>query len=158
MESLSRATRNKIASAAHFRCEYCQTAQEISGAQMHVEHIIPLARGGRSDESNLCLARCMSNISFPLPVVAAQTKAICAWCNSYKWAQTHGVDPETHVEVPLFNPRTQQWHDHFCWSENGVYIIGLTAIGRATVDTLKMNNVCILPASRHWVEAGWHPP
>src|SRR6266446_10042672 len=78
MESLSRATRNKIASAAHFRCEYCQTAQEISGAQMHVEHIIPLVRGGRSDESNLCLA--------------------CAWCNSYKWAQTHGVDSETHVK------------------------------------------------------------
>jgi len=131
MESLSRATRNKIASAAHFRCEYCQTAQEISGAQMHVEHIIPLVRGGRSDESNLCLA--------------------CAWCNSYKWAQTH-------VEVPLFNPRTQQWHDHFRWSVNRVYIIGLTVIGRATVDTLKMNNVFIVPARRHWVEAGWHPP
>jgi len=109
MESLSRATRNKIASAAHFRCEYCQTAQEISGAQMHVEHIIPLARGSHLDESNLCLA--------------------CAWCNSY-----------------------------FRWSENGVYIIGLTAIGRATVDTLKMNNVFIVPARRHWVEAGWHPP
>jgi 5-methylcytosine-specific restriction endonuclease McrA len=65
MESLSRATRDKIASAAHYRCEYCQTAQEISGAQMHIEHIIPLSRGGRSDDSNLCLA--------------------CAWCNSYKW-------------------------------------------------------------------------
>src|SRR5438093_12114242 len=63
MESLSRATRNKIASAAHYRCEYCQTAQEISGAQMHIEHVIPLSRGGRSDKSNLCLA--------------------CAWCNSY---------------------------------------------------------------------------
>jgi 5-methylcytosine-specific restriction endonuclease McrA len=34
---------------------------------MHIEHIIPLARGGRSDESNLCLA--------------------CAWCNSYEWRE-----------------------------------------------------------------------
>ena len=58
------------------------------------------------------------------------------FCNSYKWAQTHGRDPETHEEVPLFDPRTQHWHEHFYWSENGVYIIGLTAIGRATVDTL----------------------
>ncbi|HEY7493873.1 MAG TPA: HNH endonuclease [Candidatus Tectomicrobia bacterium] len=138
MESISRATRDKIASAAHYRCEYCQTAQEISGAQMHIEHIIPLSRGGRSDESNLCLA--------------------CAWCNSYKWVQTHGVDPETHTEVPLFHPRTQQWHAHFRWSENGVYIMGLTVIGRATVETLKMNNEFIVPARRHWVEAGWHPP
>ena len=37
-------------------------------------------------------------------------------------------------------------------------IIGLTAIGRATVETLKTNNVFIVPARRHWVEAGWHPP
>jgi HNH endonuclease len=137
MDSILRATRDKIASAAQYRCEYCQTAQEISGAQMHIEHIIPLSRGGSSDESNLCLA--------------------CAWCNSYKWVQTHGRDPETHEEVPLFDPRTQHWHEHFYWSENGVYIIGLTAIGRATVDTLKMNNAFIVPARRHWVEAGWHP-
>jgi hypothetical protein len=40
----------------------------------------------------------------------------------------------------------------------GVYIIGLTVIGRATVETLKMNNEFIVPARRHWVEAGWHPP
>ena len=86
---------------------------------MNIEHIIPLSRGGRSDESNLCLA--------------------CAWCNSYKWAQTHGVDPETHVEISLFKPRTQQWHNHFRWSENGVSIIGLTAIGHATVDALPRN-------------------
>ena len=138
MDSFTRATRDQIASAAQYRCEYCQTAQEISGAQMHIEHIIPLSRGGNSDTSNLCLA--------------------CAWCNSYKWTQVHGFDLETGTEVPLFNPRTQQWQDHFRWSENGVYIIGLTAIGRATVDALKMNNTFIVPARRHWVEAGWHPP
>jgi hypothetical protein len=71
MEAISRATRDKIASAAHHRCEYCQTSQAISGAQMHIEHIIPLSRGGTADESNLYLT--------------------CAWCNSYKWAHTHVV-------------------------------------------------------------------
>jgi hypothetical protein len=138
MESRSRASRDQIAFAAQYRCEYCQTAQDISGAQMHIEHIIPLSRVGSADAGNLCLA--------------------CAWCNSYKWAHTHGVDPETRAEVRLFNPRTQHWSDHFRWSEDGAYIIGLTAIGRATVDTLKMNNAFIVPARRHWVEAGWHPP
>ncbi|PKO23357.1 MAG: hypothetical protein CVU38_04465 [Chloroflexi bacterium HGW-Chloroflexi-1] len=48
---------------------------------MHVEHIIPLARGGSSDEDNLWLT--------------------CAWCNSYKGAQTHAVDPLTSEEVAL---------------------------------------------------------
>jgi hypothetical protein len=138
MDAIPSSTRARIASAAHYRCEYCQTAQEISGAQMHIEHIIPRSRGGSADESNLCLA--------------------CAWCNSYKWAQTHGRDPETQEEVPLFHPRAQPWHAHFRWSQDGVYIIGLTAIGRATVDTLKMNNMFIVPARRHWVDAGWHPP
>lgn len=138
MDTISKAIRDKIASAASYRCEYCQTAQAISDAQMHIEHIVPLSRGGDSDNRNLCLA--------------------CAWCNSYKWAYTHGVDPETHSAVPLFHPRTQQWHDHFCWSENGVFIMGLTPTGRATVDTLKMNNTFIVSARRHWVEAGWHPP
>ena len=89
MESISRAIRDKIASAAHYRCEYCQTAREISGAQMHIEHIIPLSRGGRSDESNLCLA--------------------CAWCNSYKWVQTHGFDPETHIEPTQGTGSARQW-------------------------------------------------
>ncbi len=105
---------------------------------MHIEHILPLSRRGTSDEQNLCLA--------------------CAWCNSYKWAQIYALDPITGQEVALFHPRTQRWHEHFRWSENGVYIIGLTAVGRATVDALKMNNPFIVPARRHWVEAGWHPP
>ncbi len=90
----------------------------VSGAQMTIEHIIPISRGGNSDESNLCLA--------------------CAWCNSYKWAKTQARDSATGEEAPLFNPRHQLWHEHFRWHENGVYIIGLTAIGRATVDALKM--------------------
>ena len=81
-------TRERVAAAAHYRCEYCQTAQEISGAQMHVEHIVPLSRGGTSEESNLAWS--------------------CAWCNSYKWARTHGRDPETGEETSLFNPRRQR--------------------------------------------------
>lgn len=135
---IPKAARDKIAAMAHHRCEYCQTAQQISGGQMNIEHIIPLARGGGSEENNLCLA--------------------CAWCNSYKWAHTHGVDPETGQETALFHPRQHQWSVHFRWSEDGITIIGLTATGRATVATLKMNNDYIASARRHWAEAGWHPP
>jgi 5-methylcytosine-specific restriction endonuclease McrA len=52
---------------------------------MHIEHLIPLASGGSSGEENLWLA--------------------CAWCNSFKAAKTHAIDPETGEEAPLFNPR-----------------------------------------------------
>lgn len=138
MDHIPSSIRDKIAATAHNRCEYCQTAQTISGGQMHVDHIIPESRGGSSAEDNLCLA--------------------CAWCNSYKWAKTVGVDPQTGQEVPLFNPRLQSWPDHFRWSDDGLYIIGQTAVGRATVEALKMNNEFIIPARRYWVEAGWHPP
>ena len=103
------ATRERVAAAAHYRCEYCQTAQKISGAQMHVEHIIPLSRGGTSEESNLTWS--------------------CAWCNSYKWARTHGRDPETGQETPLFNPRDQRWEAHFYINKLGrIGLAGFTEI------------------------------
>jgi hypothetical protein len=60
--------------------------------------------------------------------------------------------------VPLFNPRLQRWSDHFEWSADGIQIVGLTMIGRATVIALQMNNPTIVPARRRWAAAGWHPP
>lgn len=130
--------RRKVAIAAKHRCGYCLTAQKISGAQMHIEHIVPLAHGGTSDEANLWLA--------------------CAWCNSHKGDQTHAVDPETTQTRPLYNPRAQRWSDHFQWSDDGTQIIGLTPIGRTSVKALQLNNEFIVAARRFWVQAGWHPP
>jgi len=127
-----------VAAEALHRCGYCLTAQRISGAQMHVEHIVPLSYGGTSDEENLWL--------------------VCAWCNSYKGDRIHALDLVTEEEVSLFNPRTQRWSDHFRWSDDGIQIIGLTPTGRATVLALRLNNEFILPARRHWVLAGWHLP
>ncbi len=138
MPTISKTVRERIAKAANYCCEYCQTAQQISGAQMNIKHIIPISRGGTSEPENLCNS--------------------CAWCNSYKWAKVGGLDPETNQVVPLFNPRQQQWRDHFEWNQDSVYIVGKTAVGRATIVALKMNNSFILPARRHWAEAGWHPP
>ncbi len=138
MTYISKKLRRYISQAAGHRCGYCLTNQKISGAQMHLEHITPRSQGGSSDETNLWLA--------------------CAWCNSYKGVQTEAVDPLTEQCIPLFNPITQNWLDHFRWSDDGLTIIGLTAIGRATVLALQLNNEYILPARRHWVLAGWHPP
>jgi hypothetical protein len=105
---------------------------------LHVEHIIPLAAGGKSDEENLWLA--------------------CPLCNGFKGSQTHHLDPETGEAAPLFNPRWQNWSDHFQWSAGGVEIRGLTPAGRATVVALKLNSDNLTRARRRWVLVGWHPP
>lgn len=135
---ISKALRKKIAAEARHRCGYCLTPQLFTAMPMHVEHIIPLAAGGTSDESNLWLA--------------------CPLCNGRKGTQTHGVDSVTGEQAPLFNPRQQKWEEHFCWSENGVEIIGLTPTGRVTVQALQLNNAHLKRARRRWVAAGWHPP
>ena len=120
MAYVSDTVRRKVAAAAQHRCGYCQTSQLISGAQLHIEHILPLARGGASDEDNLWLA--------------------CAWCNSYKSDLTEAPDPVSGEKAALFNPRQQIWGEHFRWREDGLEIIGVTPTGRATVAALRMNN------------------
>ena len=137
-EGVPKALREHIAAEAGYRCGYCLTDQRVSGAQMHIEHLIPRAQGGRSARTNLWLS--------------------CAWCNSYKGTRTEAVDPATGMRVGLFNPRTQVWSEHFCWTDDGVRILGLTPVGRATVEALRLNNPYIVPARRMWVVAGWHPP
>jgi hypothetical protein len=83
----------------------------------------------------------------------------CPICNGHKAAKTHATDPQTGTTVPLFNPRIQKWTEHFRWSDDGVRIIGLTPIGRATVVALCLNEDAIaLEVRRSWVSVGWHPP
>jgi hypothetical protein len=102
---------------------------------MHTDHIDP---DGEDVLENLCLA--------------------CANCNQSKYIATDAPDPMSREVVPLFNPRTQQWHDHFEWIDNGLRVHGLTAIGRATIERLKMNHDRIVLARESWISIGLHPP
>jgi hypothetical protein len=135
---ISGALRQRVAVAAHFRCGYCLTSQRIIGPLLEIDHIIPEARGGTSDEENLWLA--------------------CPMCNSHKADRQASVDPESQVTVSLFNPRAERWDEHFEWVEAGAIIRGKTPQGRATVTALQMNHPDIVAARRLWVIAGWHPP
>ncbi|MDZ7288980.1 MAG: HNH endonuclease [candidate division KSB1 bacterium] len=130
--------RSAIADQAGRRCGYCQTAEAYTGMPLQVEHIVPLAAGGETVESNLWLA--------------------CGLCNRNKGTQTHAIDPVNNELIALFNPRTQNWLEHFVWSEDGVHISGRTPCGRATVVALKLNNDYLILARKHWVSVGWHPP
>lgn len=138
MSYITRQLRPKIAQQAKHQCGYCQTQERVSGIPLTVEHIIPTAKGGLDEEENLWLS--------------------CRLCNEQKGSATDGLDPETNTRAPLFNPRTQQWSEHFRWSEDGVQIIGQTAVGRATIETLNLNAPFRVSSRRLWVEVGWHPP
>jgi hypothetical protein len=120
---------------AHFLCEYCQTSQRITGQAMHVDHIDP---DGDDTLENLCLA--------------------CGNCNLSKARATSAPDPETGEVVLLFNPRTQIWSEHFEWTPDGTRLNGLTLIGRATIERLKINQDRVVDARVLWVFAGVHPP
>jgi hypothetical protein len=132
------ALRRRIREQARAQCGYCRSSEVLMGMQMEVEHLIPLAAGGRTEEENLWLS--------------------CRRCNEFKGTQTTASDPDTVELVPLFHPRVQKWEEHFRWNEEGVEILGLTPTGRATVVALKLNHPVIVVTRRLWVSAGWWPP
>ncbi len=130
--------RAKVAKQARYRCGYCLTSQTITGATMEIDHLVPGAKGGKTEENNLWLA--------------------CSDCNDSKNDRINGLDTITNETVALFNPRQQIWEEHFVWTNEGDVIIGLTATGRATVEALKLNRQELVIARRRWVGVGWHPP
>jgi hypothetical protein len=130
--------RSRVRAQAGDRCGYCLAPQWLVLGWLELDHIIPAAHGERDDEDNRWLA--------------------CRLCNGYKGAQTHNVDPQTGQHVRLFDPRRQNWGEHFRWSEDGTEILGLTPCGRATVLALQLNNLVAVTVRQRWVAAGWHPP
>jgi hypothetical protein len=92
--------------------------QSLQGATFDVEHIIPRTRGGPSLLNNLAWA--------------------CPSCNLHKSNRVLIPSPGSGEMVSLFNPRTDDWHDHFRRDEYAV--IGRTSIGRATVKALALND------------------
>lgn len=118
------------------RCEYCQMSQSLQGATFHVEHIVPLSRGGATSEENLALA--------------------CPSCNLHKADRQTAIDPETRSEVRLFHPRRDRWDEHFAWA--GFEATGKTEMGRATLATLRFNHPRRLEIRKAEARFGIFPP
>jgi len=62
----------------------------------------------------------------------------------------------TGESVRIFNPRQQRWQEHFAWE--GVAVVGLTAIGRATIQALDLNRAIMLAIRTEEELLGRHPP
>lgn len=123
---------------ASFRCEYCHLPVQGQVAAFPIDHIEPRSRGGQTVLANLALA--------------------CPHCNAHQWAHTADFDPETGREEPLFNPRTDEWNEHFVWSsEDSCILVGKTPRGRATIARLQMNHANVIAVRRLLVELGLFP-
>ena len=142
--TISDSIRQLIRNRAQYRCEYCHSLERISANRFTVDHIIPKSLGGSDDSDNLALA--------------------CRRCNERRYNFIAGFDSETQTIVPLFNPRQQEWSEHFIWTADGSQIIGISPIGRATCHRLDLNDEryeeedSIRSTRRLWVQVGLHPP
>lgn len=141
--SIPKALYETVRQRAKFQCEYCHYPELLSSAPLSIDHVQPRSLGGSDNLNNLALA--------------------CRRCNERRYNFTTGIDPETETEVALFNPRQQQWSDHFIWSADALRIIGRTSIGRATCNRLDLNDErreqpFIQNARQQWVAGRLHPP
>jgi hypothetical protein len=114
------------------RCEYCRLPEGFSFYSHQVDHIISIKHKGSSDLNNLAWA--------------------CFDCNNAKGSDIAVYDEETGQLVPLFNPRTQKWGEHFRLDAGT--IIGITSCGRATVSFLNLNRDELVRTRRDLIEIG----
>ena len=83
-------------------------------------------------------------------------RVVCA--TAISGVQVEAADLLTGDMVPLYNPRTNNWDEHFSWSADGAKIVGLTSVGRATVVALKLNNEVAVEVRRRSPKGKSHPP
>jgi hypothetical protein len=76
-------------------------------------------------------------------------------CNRHKGSDLTSIDPITQVITRLFNPRTDQWTDHFELINSR--IIGTTAIGRTTVFLLQFNSPVAIAGRLPLINQGIYP-
>ena len=142
--SISEATKQSVRERAKYLCEYCHSLELLSANRFTIDHIVPRSLGGSDDLNNLALA--------------------CRRCNERRYNFVAGIDPETQEIVPIFNPRQQQWAEHFVWTIDGTVIQGSTSIGRATCIRFDLNDMrypehdSIRQTRIFWTRTGLHPP
>lgn len=112
------AVRRLVEERANQYCEYCQLPAGVAFFPHEVDHVIAEKHGGLTDADNLAFT--------------------CWRCNRHKGSDLGSFDPQTGAFSFLFNPRTQQWAEHFAFE--GIALTGLTPEGRTTVKLLQLNS------------------
>jgi HNH endonuclease len=111
-------TKTTVATRANGCCEYCRIRQEFIEYSFHIDHIVSLKHGGKSDLGNLAYT--------------------CPDCNYNKGANLGTyLNPSERIFVPLFHPRLDIWNEHF--EELDGFILSKTPEGEATIRVLMIN-------------------
>ena len=128
--------RRQVVERAGNRCEYCLIHQDDAIASHQIDHVIADKHGGPTVAENLALSGML--------------------CNLRKGSDLASLDPMTGNFVALFNPRTQDWPDHFRIDE--LRFEGLTPEGRTTVEFLQFNSYERIAERRELMNADRFPP
>ncbi len=126
--------REQVRRRARFLCEYCHTNERWQYVRYTVDHIVP---NDNDSLENLALA--------------------CFHCNRRKSNKISVYDEQCGKEIPLFNPRTDTWKDHFAWSDDKITIIAKTET-KLTIDLLELNRERIMQIRLADVAVKRHPP
>lgn len=119
-------------------CEYCWSQARFATQSFSVEHIIPRSKGGPTTLENLALS--------------------CQGCNNHKYNHIDARDPISGQTASLYHPRHHKWRDHFIWNDDYTMMVGITPIGRATVEALQLNREGVINLRRILFASGEHPP
>ena len=134
---MKEALRDQVRQRAGLRCEYCCVHQDQDPFYTFpVDHVIAQQHRGATTLENLALS--------------------CFRCNSHKGPNIASIDRVTSEMVPLFHPRRDAWSEHFEW--NGAVLVGLTPIGRATVELLAVNHPDYVLLREALIIEGTFPP
>ncbi len=132
---ISDALRATVAERANYCCEYCRLPLRYSLFRFQVDHIVSLKHGGKTVLENLALA--------------------CGFCNTNK-----GADLGTFLDapknlIPFFNPREDNWHEHFAFEE--AIIIARTDVGAATIKIFGFNEIERIMERQILINANLYP-
>jgi len=134
-EEVSAARRREVRERAGKQCEYCFMPDSEPLFPHEPDHIIALKHGGKTVSNNLAYA--------------------CFECNRAKGSDIASLDPATGGLTPLYNPRTQQWTEHF--RLNGPIIEPITPEGRVTVALLRLNQAARVAIRDNLMREGRYP-
>ena len=132
MSTADIALRRLVGLRANGRCEYCWLPLEFDDSPANLDHIIARKHLGPTVPENLAHA--------------------CYHDNNYKGDNIAGLDPFDSALTRLFNPRTDNWHEHFGFRQGE--IVPRTPIARTTLYVLNMNAPVRVMARRLLMASG----
>ncbi|HEX8912739.1 MAG TPA: HNH endonuclease signature motif containing protein [Humisphaera sp.] len=133
---MDRATQHIVRLRAGGLCEYCRLPESLAPGGFAIDHIIARQHRGQTVPENLALA--------------------CVGCNLSKGPNIASLDPPGTGELTrLFNPRTDDWLEHFAW--DGGMLVGRTAVGRATILVLDVNDPVRVDLRQSLMDEGTFP-